>query len=706
MRGKKKISFLRSPSFIIVSLILFVFSALSILLFESSNKKGDPRDFRKNIEKQVVLRVEKIKKKIEDDLRNRIGTFKNLSDSILSHRENVNKIIEKWIEENKDFECVLVWYKNQKWPIPFTKKNFWSRSEVRSLSSRDREILTGFLYPTAKMKSTDSGLKIGKLLSSELLGYPIISIYLPLRDNQISAIEGKLNLKYMQLILNEISEESESLRLTDSSRNLIFTKGDIDKPKNEKLQTNRTIWNNNSIYELVRIDPVSWDLYYQKKVDFSKLIGKGFFPINYIAIFLIIILTAYILTIIFEKPVAVVSQRLVDVARGNFNEEVVSVKNNYLNKIVQLFNYMAKEMKRIRGLDVGEIISEKNRTETILRNIADGVIVTDIQNRIVLMNRVAEKWLGISETSVKEQPISKFIKNEPLISLLQQVKDGSPDSIIEFTFHPVGSVKECTFQAHAAPLYNKEDRIRGVVTVIRDITREKEIDQMKTELTSMVAHELKSPLTSIYGFSELLLDSNPSDKRYKDYARVILSESARLTDMVNKFLDLSRLESGRTEINMNPFDLRDIVEKVVNQFEGQARKKKIKIISEIPKSFPPANGDQDLIEQVLVNLISNAIKYSPNHSKIGIEAKVENDEIVVNVIDNGYGIPKESLQYIFDKFYRVKDSEVTEEEEGSGLGLALSKEIVEKHGGSIQVNSRLGIGSVFSFTIPLYRNNR
>ena len=184
-------------------------------------------------------------------------------------------------------------------------------------------------------------------------------------------------------------------------------------------------------------------------------------------------------------------------------------------------------------------------------------------------------------------------------------------------------------------------------------------------------------------------------------SNVILDESTRLTDLVNKFLDLSRLESGRTEIRMNPFDLRQIVDKILETYKYQAENKRIKVITDIPDTLPLALGDPDMIEQVILNLYSNAIKYSPERSKVGIEAKIEQKELVVSVIDNGYGIPKESLPYIFDKFYRVVDVEIETEVEGSGLGLALAREIVERHGGKMIVNSRLGVGSVFSFTIPI-----
>jgi signal transduction histidine kinase len=176
-----------------------------------------------------------------------------------------------------------------------------------------------------------------------------------------------------------------------------------------------------------------------------------------------------------------------------------------------------------------------------------------------------------------------------------------------------------------------------------------------------------------------------------------MTESSRLTDLVNKFLDLSRLESGHTEVHINPFDLRETVLKVVDGMKSQIDKKQIKVITEITDSIPFGMGDPDMIEQVLSNLLSNAIKYSPIRSKIGIEVK-NGKELQVSVIDNGYGIPKEELDRIFDKFYRIPDGS-GEEADGTGLGLALVKEIIQRHGKTIQVKSRLGVGSVFSFTL-------
>ena len=401
-----------------------------------------------------------------------------------------------------------------------------------------------------------------------------------------------------------------------------------------------------------------------------------------------------------SRPVKALADAAKELAQGQFEDPLPPSADPHLDHLVRLFNYMAGEMNRFQRIDVHEIIHDKKKTETMLRNLADGVVVTDHQDRIVILNATAEQWFGIKDGESTGALVTQVIKDDALLSLIRKVRTDKDVQTGEFELHVAGQRRKRVYQAHAAPLETDDDRGTSVVTAIRDITKEKEADQIKTELVSMVAHELKSPLTSIYGFSELLLDSSRLDEKGKEYAQVILNESNRLTELINKFLDLSRLESGKTEIKKLPFDLGQLIVKVAEVHASQAGRKKIRVITQVPNNLPLASGDMDMIEQVLVNLFSNAVKYSPAHSKIGIEVKGEGEMLAVSVIDNGYGIPKEALSHIFDKFYRVSENTEMDDVEGSGLGLTLAREIIEQHGGTIRVNSRLGVGSVFTFLVP------
>lgn len=418
-------------------------------------------------------------------------------------------------------------------------------------------------------------------------------------------------------------------------------------------------------------------------------------------LFATVTLAAFVATLWIDLPFQKLMTIITEIGRGNFSLRVPEQNNPQMKRLGKLVNYMAEEMDHLQQINVSHIINEKNKTEIILRNIADGVLVTDPDDRILVINALVEKWFGLSEKDVLKKPVKDCIRNRNLLLMLKEIKDGKTHASAEFQTRSNESGLGKIFEAHALKVFSKDNKSIGVVTVIRDVTKERDADRVKTELVSMVAHELKSPLTSIYGFSELLLESPKENRQMKEYAQVIQSESKRLTDFINKFLDLTKLESGKVNIRMVSFDFRQVALQVAESFRSQLDRKDMRLIIEIPESIPMAFGDQNLVEQVLVNLISNAIKYSPQNSKAGIEVNVADKQLIVNIIDNGYGIPKEALSYIFNKFYRVPDMESGEEIEGSGLGLALVKEIVERHGGHVRVKSKLGVGSVFSFTLPV-----
>ena len=405
-----------------------------------------------------------------------------------------------------------------------------------------------------------------------------------------------------------------------------------------------------------------------------------------------------------EKPLNNFMVHAYEIGRGNFSVKLPSQNNELMQRLAKLIQYMANEMDRLKKINVHGIISEKNKTEALLRNIADGVIVTDMESRVLVINSVIEKWFGSDEKQLIGKPISDCFRNPELHQIFQDIIQGEEEAVSEFEHAIMDAPAKHVLQAHAARVEGESKQPIGVIAVLRDVTQEREADRVKTELVSMVAHELKSPLTSIFGFSELLTQMDPNTSQFREYAHVIMSEATRLTEFVNKFLDLSRLESGRMEVQKNPFDLQQIIQRLIESQKGITEKRHIRVITDFPPAIPLALGDQGLIEQVLLNLFSNAVKYSKDQSKIGIEIKNESDHLLVHVIDNGSGIPKDALPSIFNKFFRVEGDSEEQEIEGSGLGLALVKEIIEKHGGTINVQSRVGVGSIFSFTLPVYQS--
>lgn len=364
---------------------------------------------------------------------------------------------------------------------------------------------------------------------------------------------------------------------------------------------------------------------------------------------------------------------------------------------------MTTELRRLNAMNLNKIIAERNKTRTIIRNIADGVIVTDPDNKILMLNSVAEQWFNTQERTLTEKPLRTMTQDQALLSMVDRARhrtEQEGELTAEIIVQPSKGWKKRVLQARSARVVSEDMELLGIVTILRDVTREKEIDQMKTELVSMVAHELRSPLTSISGFSELILDEDTTREQTEEYAGTILKESRRLGNLINKFLDISRIESGKIQAKKEPFDLTEMVIAVVGNNSHIASQKDIEVDMDFPDAVAPVFADQSMMEQVGLNLLSNAIKYSPEKTKVEIKIVEEKDNILVIFKDHGYGIPKEAQQKVFEKFYRVTDNEKVREVSGSGLGLALVKQIIELHGGEISLESEPGKGSVFTISLP------
>ncbi|MCR4440449.1 MAG: ATP-binding protein [bacterium] len=415
------------------------------------------------------------------------------------------------------------------------------------------------------------------------------------------------------------------------------------------------------------------------------------------------LLAARRLTLAVTQPLARLAEGATEIARGNFSHRIEVDSGGEIGRLAKLFNYMTTELRRLNEMNLSQIIAERSKTSTIIRNIADGVIVTDPQERVLVFNNAAERWFGVKEEELLEQPIGRLIKNRRLLNLLRKAGDGAQGESppVEITVKPPGEWKERTLAAKAARVFQEDRTPIGTVTILRDISREKEIDRMKTELVSMVAHELRSPLTSISGFSELLLDRSTTKAQAAEYAGIILKESNRLSDLINKFLDISRIESGKVQPKKVPLHLGDAARTAAVTNAPVAQRKGINLRATVAEELPEVLADPGMIDQVLLNLISNAIKYSPPNTEVEVRVTDTPCGVQVAVVDQGYGIPEKALPHIFDKFYRVTEDQRVREVTGSGLGLSLVKQIVEVHGGTISVSSKVGEGTTFVITFPV-----
>ena len=430
----------------------------------------------------------------------------------------------------------------------------------------------------------------------------------------------------------------------------------------------------------------------------------NFAAILFFGIFLAVLGTTYYWKRI-AGPLDRFARSATEIARGDFNQRIKIDSDDEIGRLAKIFNYMVIELRRLNRMNLNKIISEKNKTQTIIQNIADGVVVTDSENRIITVNTAVERWFRVREEEVRDKPVDRVLAIPELTQLLQEIQETELEGTFtrELTVTLPHENKPRVLQARATKIKGRDNGEVDKVLVLRDITREKEIDRMKTELVSMVAHELKSPLATISGFAELLQMPEESPEAVQEYASVIRNEANRLADLVNKFLDITKIEAGRMDFHPTDIPASQILNGVLHIAAAEAQKKGIQLDVEVPDENVTLHADEKMMSEVLLNLLANAVKYSPPNTRVTLRIFENENAVVLQVQDEGYGIAPEHLPHIFKKFYRIKNDPHVQEERGTGLGLSLVKEIVELHKGRIKVDSQVGKGTTFTITFPKAR---
>jgi len=341
----------------------------------------------------------------------------------------------------------------------------------------------------------------------------------------------------------------------------------------------------------------------------------------------------------------------------------------------------------------------RERVDGILKAVADGLIVTDPYNRIVLMNHAAEDLLGVRFSEAFDRPIDFAIKEKMLRDkVVEALKEKSSGHMFDFETQSGDPKHPRIMSARTSVIYEQEGKETGIVTIIHDVTQEREVDRMKTEFISTAAHELKTPLTSIQGFSEILLmreDLNPEEK--KKFLGYINKQAVGLAKIINDLLDISRIETGKGfSLNKIFCDVGEAIGQTVPVFKEQYKNHQFEIT--LPKEPFEIFCDEEKMGQVLKNLLSNAAKYSPEGGLIRIVGEIAEDQYIVSIIDQGIGMAPEQVEKIYDKFYRVDTSNTAIA--GTGLGMTIVKHIVEAHNGKVWVESEPGKGTTVTFTLP------
>ena len=386
-------------------------------------------------------------------------------------------------------------------------------------------------------------------------------------------------------------------------------------------------------------------------------------------------------------PVRGVAEGARRLARGDLDHRVRTSSLRETRELNDAFNQMAV---RLRDLVLG-LDSERSLLSLVMETMADGVIVLDSDSRIRLINRAAQWLLDADIRSTRGRALAEIVRDHELLELAAssartgQIQRAEIELLHQRRF----------LHAIAAPI--STDTRRGVLLTLQDVTPLRLAQNTRREFVSNVSHELRTPLASVRAMVETLDGGAIHDTEVaQDFLSRIESDVERMTAMVDELLELSSLESGQMPIHLAPVELRDVAGKVIERFESRAASRRVKLLSRIPDDLPYLMADAGKLDQILTNLVENALKFTPEGGHISLSAKTVREGVRIEVADTGIGIPREHLPHIFERFYKVDRSR---RDVGTGLGLAITRRLAEAHGGDIAVSSIEGEGSVFTFNL-------
>ncbi|MEI6044390.1 MAG: ATP-binding protein [Chloroflexota bacterium] len=362
-------------------------------------------------------------------------------------------------------------------------------------------------------------------------------------------------------------------------------------------------------------------------------------------------------------------------------------------------NHLALSLSYARLMD--EIANERNRFNAVLNGVSDGVVLVNEHSRLLFANPAALRNMGLPEKAVLSDYDPDLFLPVSIAQSQQLVAQLAQGEVVE----PVQVERNGrTWGVSINPIYDKTNQFIGVAQVQRDITEAARVDRMKTEFISLVSHELRTPLTSIKGYVELVLDGDtgPINELQHRFLETARNSSDRLVSLINDLLDVSRIESGKIQLEQGLLYLKRSIHSVIEALHLTAEQRDLHFHLTFPPELPPAWADRDRVTQILTNLISNAVKYSRQGGEIGVTARQSADQqfLEIEVQDNGIGMTEEEQKQLFSQFFRSSNPAVRSIS-GTGLGLTITKSLVEMHGGQIWVESKLGVGSTFGFSLPV-----
>lgn len=404
---------------------------------------------------------------------------------------------------------------------------------------------------------------------------------------------------------------------------------------------------------------------------------------------LISIIIGFWLSRTISVPIINLTKRAEKVASGEFETMPLSKANDEIGRLTNTFQYMSAALKTT----LEEVEAEKNKVETILQNMTEGILAFNLRGELIHINPEAKRALSYEDQEVLNfDSFARRLHAEISLGDLLYIRQEKPE---ERQVEMDGRFFRLTFAT-----FRFENRIGGVLVVMHDITKQEKLEMSRREFVANVSHELRTPLTTVKSYAETLLDMSEENEMQQRFLKVIVSEADRMTRLVKDLLTLSRLDEKQGALKKEPIEMRSFVSDLVERMQINAGKKQQLLsytaVNEVPVFF----SDRDKLEQVVVNILSNAIKYTSPGGRIWVFSGRMYGEVYIKVADNGIGIPQENLSRIFERFYRV-DKARSRDTGGTGLGLAIAKQIMDRLGGKITISSEYGKGTEVVLSLPV-----
>lgn len=394
-----------------------------------------------------------------------------------------------------------------------------------------------------------------------------------------------------------------------------------------------------------------------------------------------------------------VARSVSDLVNHNVDQRVAAAKQEFTKR----YNQLIQEHRRSESVlerKYQQTLTDKKQTTAVLESIAEGLVVVNPKGDVVMMNHAAERLLGVKQQTRIGKPLMENLSDEQLVSMAHNTEQGEREIVVSANQDNTKKV----LRASNAVVTDENGNTVGMVAVLSDVTKQRELDEMKSEFVSKVSHELRTPLIAMRHSLSILIDqvAGPMSEEQQKFLEISQRNLDRLTALINDLLDLSKLEAKKMELRLAPMAAGSVIDSVVQSLGAWAKSKLLTLAVKITPDLPEAQADAARVAQVLTNLLGNAIKFTPANGTVTVSAELTDDRrfLKVCVEDTGMGILKEDLPKLFNKFQQVGERSASDVS-GTGLGLAISKEIIDLHHGKIWAESDVQQGARFLFTVPL-----